>query len=126
MNINKYQKIILEVLDENKVHPNAQELFKLVKDKYPEVGMATIYRNLDKLAMSGQVLKFHTGEKYDRYDGTITDHYHMLCEKCGKVYDVPQEVAKDIDKRTEDLTGYKIISHNLTFVGICDKCKQNI
>jgi len=127
MNTSKYKNIILNTLREHPVHPNVYELYQLVKAKYPNIGMATVYRNLDALAESGEVLKFDTGSHFDRYDGTTAKHYHMVCTECNNVIDIPHEALKDIDTKVSEFTGHEITGHNLIFRGICKECvkKQN-
>lgn len=125
MNTSKYKRIILDVLKKNPVHPNANELYELVRQEYPEVGIATIYRNLDQLAMSGEVLRFNTDAHYDRYDGTTDDHYHMICTKCGKVYDIPKEIISSLDDKVTQMSGHQILEHRLSFKGICNNCSKD-
>lgn len=122
MNTSKYKKLILEVLLDNPVHPNANELYLMIKNKYPEIGMATVYRNLDRLSENGEISRFNTGSLFDRYDGNISIHYHMICTKCGKVYDIPGEIIDSIDDKVNKITGHKINEHQLTFKGICRNC----
>ncbi|MBU0727307.1 transcriptional repressor [Patescibacteria group bacterium] len=43
------RKIILEELRKVHTHPSAYELYKLVSKKIPNIGLATVYRNLDYL-----------------------------------------------------------------------------
>ena len=40
----KQKEIVLEILENNRVHPTIQELYCLAKKKYPTIGQATIYR----------------------------------------------------------------------------------
>ena len=126
MNISKYKSIILDILMTNPVHPNAYEIYQMVKDGHPEVGMATIYRNLDFLVNEGKIIKFNTEAQFDRYDATVRDHYHMLCNQCGKVYDVPGEVVECMDEKVSENTGFKITGHNLSFKGVCSKCCKQL
>ena len=50
MERNTHQRsVILSYLEQNKVHPTAQELFDAVKKKIPHISRGTVYRNLDVL-----------------------------------------------------------------------------
>lgn len=124
MNTSKYRKRILEILKENPVHPSANELYLMVKEKYPEIGIATIYRNLENLVKSGEIIKFTTDSQYDRYDATIIAHYHMICMKCGKVFDIPSSDVDVSNVRVSESTGHDVLEHNLVFKGICKECKN--
>ena len=122
MNTNKYKRIIMNILKDNPVHPNVNELYLMVKHEYPEVGIATIYRNLENMATEGEVLKFNTDEQYDRFDATIKPHYHMICTRCGQVYDIPAEIICGLEESVDAMTGHRIESYKLVFKGICKEC----
>ncbi len=52
MNYSRQRELILDTLVKNPVHPTAEKLFAIIKKEYPEanIGIATVYRNLSKLA----------------------------------------------------------------------------
>ena len=43
------KSIIIEMLQKDKTHPTIKQLYKNIKEKYPNVGQATVYRNINKL-----------------------------------------------------------------------------
>ena len=45
----KQKHIILDILNDNRIHPTIYEIYELAKQKYPSIGQATIYRNVNKL-----------------------------------------------------------------------------
>ena len=57
MNYSRQREIILETLTENVVHPTAEYLHEKVKEKDPKISLATLYRNLNKLAENGIIKK---------------------------------------------------------------------
>ena len=38
-------------------HPTADEVYQSMKDEYPSISRATVYRNLNKMSDNGQALK---------------------------------------------------------------------
>ena len=101
-------------------HPNAEEVFKKVHEKYPEIGRATVYRNLTVLVEQGLLTKLViTGESI-RYDINIKHHNHFVCTKCGKIIDLPEvEIVKVPDNLDVEY-------QSVTFYGVCPECKQKI
>ena len=124
MNYSKQREIILDTLSKNAIHPTAEALLEFLKRDDSNVGMTTLYRNLNQLADAGLIKKIDGLEPSAHFDHNTFEHYHFICEKCKKVYDVPSSVAPDLVKNTTEATGFDITSHDIVFHGICSECKR--
>lgn len=124
MNYSKQREIILDTLSKNAIHPTAEALLEFLKRDDSNVGMTTLYRNLNQLADAGLIKKIDGLEPSAHFDHNTFEHYHFICEKCKKVYDIPSSVAPDLVKNTTEATGFDITSHDIVFHGICSKCKR--
>ena len=124
MNYSKQREIILDTLSKNAIHPTAEALLELLKRDDSNVGMTTLYRNLNQLADAGLIKKIDGLEPSAHFDHNTFEHYHFICEKCKKVYDIPSSVAPDLVKNTTEATGFDITSHDIVFHGICSECKR--
>ena len=124
MNYSKQREIILDTLSKNAIHPTAEALLEFLKRDDSNVGMTTLYRNLNQLADAGLIKKIDGLEPSAHFDHNTFEHYHFICEKCKKVYDIPSSVAPDLVKNTTDATGFDITSHDIVFHGICSECKR--
>ncbi len=122
MKYSKQREIILKTLIENKIHPSAEKLYTLLLDKGKRISIATVYRNLNALADAGIIKKFKTAEKKERFDSTTEQHYHFLCTKCGKVYDLPVEIASDITKKIQEY-GFTVTEYDMILEGRCPECQ---
>lgn len=125
------REAILRVLDENRDHLSAEELFFLVRKRYGGIGLATVYRTLDLLIQMGLVQRFDFGDGRSRYELTLdekTHHHHLVCRKCGQVIDYTDfserecKFVKELGKEVSERHNFKIDSHQLDFYGLCDKC----
>ena len=116
------RKVILEELNRLKTHPTADELYSIVREKLPRISLGTVYRNLDTLEKAGMIRKLDMGGSQRRYDGIEDPHDHIRCLECGKVQDIHVQTVIDIEKTTEELSGYQIQGHRLEFVGLCPDC----
>ena len=107
-------------------HPTADEVYQSMKDEYPSISRATVYRNLNKMSDNGQALKVRVGSGADHFDDTLRPHYHVVCAKCGRVDDVevdlPSSVAESLGKATAP--GFTITGYKLLFCGLCSACAQ--
>ncbi|CDE91816.1 TPA: transcriptional repressor [Candidatus Gastranaerophilales bacterium HUM_6] len=124
MNYSKQREIILDTLSKNAIHPTAEALLEFLKRNDSNVGMTTLYRNLNQLADAGLIKKIDGLEPSAHFDHNTFEHYHFICEKCKKVYDIPSSVAPDLVKNTTEATGFDITSHDIVFHGICSECKR--
>lgn len=126
MNYSRQRELILNKLDLCKSHPTAEELHAMLKAEAPGLSLATVYRNLNQLAENGMALKIRMPEGADRFDGTLERHYHLVCEQCGSVTDVPAACVPDMATEISARTGCDVRRHSLVFFGVCPKCKPSV
>ena len=115
----KQRDAILDYLQNTITHPTATEIYLEVKKSYPDVSLGTIYRDLNQLVASGQVITLKTGDNAVHYDGRLTPHSHFFCNSCGRIIDVLDEVYA-IPK---SLSHINVINVQTVYTGLCDKCK---
>src|SRR5699024_8445198 len=56
------------LLERESDHLSAEEIFLLVKDKAPDIGLATVYRTLELLSELSVLDKINFGDGVSRYD----------------------------------------------------------
>ena len=96
-------------------------MVNFVKEKYPSIGQATVYRTVNKLVKDGIVTRIDcsTGTYYD----FNSNHYHFRCLHCGKISDI--YLSDDvINKILSNVSSNKIIKVNLVLEGICEECSK--
>ncbi len=95
----------------------------VVVQENPDVSKATLYRNLSQLADAGIIKKIDGLEPSAHFDHNTHLHYHFICTKCGKVFDISCNVANDVVAKAEAETGFKVTEHELVFRGLCKDCQ---
>ncbi len=116
---------ILKVLDRHE-HPSIEDLYEGIKEDYPSISLATVYKNLNTLLDEGVVVEVNAPNKKSRYDIYQMPHIHVVCEKCGNVMDLFMDDAfnKDVLKNIERKAGNFIRKLNITAtVEDCEKCR---
>ncbi len=126
MKYSKQKEIILDGLINNAVHPTAECLYTILKPENPNLSLATVYRNLNKLADNKIIKKISGLDTSEHYDHNTSDHYHMICENCKKIYDIPSNIAADLKLEVEKITNHKINNYDIVFKGICEDCRKDI
>ncbi|MCK4926557.1 transcriptional repressor [Candidatus Aerophobetes bacterium] len=127
------REAILNVFAENPKHLSAEEVFLSVHEKYPGVGLATVYRTLDLLTQVGLVFKFDFGDGKSRYElaseAVKGHHHHMVCTRCGRIVDysdfMEEEVKfiKGLEAELSKKHNFKIDKHQIHFYGLCEGCR---
>lgn len=119
---------VLVLLEHEADHLSAEDVFLLVKDKSPDIGLATVYRTLELLTELKIVDKINFGDGVARFDlrkeGADHFHHHLICIECGKVEEIQEDLLGDVEKIVESRWNFEIKDHWLTFHGICRTCKK--
>lgn len=115
------------LLEREADHLSAEEIFLLVKDKAPDIGLATVYRTLELLSELTIVDKINFGDGVSRYDlrkeGVDHFHHHLVCMECGSVEEIIEDLLGDVEKIVENDWGFEVKDHRLTFHGVCKQCQ---
>ncbi|WP_408005346.1 peroxide-responsive transcriptional repressor PerR [Pseudalkalibacillus berkeleyi] len=116
---------ILEYLIQTLSHPTADEIYKALESKFPNMSVATVYNNLRVFKNAGLVKELTYGDSSSRFDCVTTDHYHVICEKCGKIVDFSYPGLDEVENVAEHVTGFRVNNHRMEVYGTCPDC-QNV
>ncbi len=119
------RRVILEELTKLDSHPTADELYKIVKKKLPKISLGTVYRNLEFLAKTSQITKLELSGTQKRFDGKIHNHYHLRCQVCQNIFDIPIQPIPELDSVLGKKQGFEIKDFHLEFSGICPNCNRH-
>lgn len=114
---------VLEYLLNAMVHPTADEIYKALEGKFPNMSVATVYNNLRVLKEIGLVRELTYGDSSSRFDCNTSDHYHIICDACGKIVDFHYPSLDEVESLAEQVTGFEVSHHRLEVYGKCDECQ---
>ena len=121
----KKRQAILEFLQHTTAHPSAEMVFNHLKPEIPDLSLGTVYRNLSMFKEQGQIISLGTVNGVERFDGNTTPHVHFVCTGCDAISDLPQiAVPEALNQEVMQETGGMIDTCQLTFVGVCQTCKE--
>lgn len=115
---------VLEFLLTSKSHPTADDIYQALKGSFPNMSVATVYNNLRVLREIGLVRELTYGDESSRFDVNTTDHYHVICNECGKFVDFDYPSLDSMESVAEKITGFDITHHRLELYGTCKACKE--
>lgn len=115
---------IYKILISTNKHPSAEMIYNELKEDYPAISLATVYKTIFSLKSAGLIQELNVGEGSCRYDADTKFHVHVICTKCNNVFDyiindVFMGLKNDIEKDLE----FELISQQLYFYGKCKNCK---
>jgi Fur family ferric uptake transcriptional regulator len=127
------REAILEFLSRSSKHMSVKEIYASLYKSYPGMGLTTVYRTLELLAQVGLITKLILGDGQSRYEFKSSEkeehHHHLICAKCAKIIDYTEfldeelELVRKTEERLEKKYDFKILDHNIEFLGICKKCQ---
>jgi Fe2+ or Zn2+ uptake regulation protein len=104
-------------------HPNADEVFQMVRGAVPGISLATVYKSLETLVSCGLAVKLSYSDGSARYDARVEPHHHARCVTCGCVMDVPGHFsAGELDGLGHGLEGFSVSGYRLELTGLCTDC----
>ncbi len=127
--ITSQRKVVLEAMLANREkHLTVEELYYIVKDEHPEIGLATVYRNIQLLNELKIVEKLNLDDGYIRYELADEDdahrHHHLICEQCGSVIEVTEDLMDTLERSFLETYGFLVHDHQAKFFGVCRVCRQ--
>lgn len=117
---------ILEYLLNSMSHPTADEIYKALETRFPSMSVATVYNNLKVFIEAGLVKELTYGDQSSRFDADMSDHYHAVCDVCGKMVDFDYPALHEAEETAARKTGFQIRGHRLEVHGICPECRDAV
>ncbi|WP_341925317.1 Fur family transcriptional regulator [Nocardioides psychrotolerans] len=103
---------------------SAQEIHELLGRRGERVGLATVYRSLQRMVEGGEVdlLRTEDGEAIYRRCSD-THHHHLVCRSCGATVEVEGPAVERWTRAMADEHGFADVSHTLEIFGTCPACR---
>ena len=128
----RQRELILQSLKNRTDHPTAEKLYLDLKEQMPELGIATVYRNLSELCEEGDIIKIKSKKHGpDRFDGNIMPHIHFECNSCQELFDIflydnqIEKLNNEIKKIASGVCA-ELTESTIQISGFCIKCKNKI
>jgi Fur family transcriptional regulator, ferric uptake regulator len=119
----RQRRAVAEALESFDDFRSAQEIHELLGRSGNRVGLATVYRTLQRLSAAGEVdmLRTEDGEAiYRRCSGT--HHHHLVCRSCGRTVEVEGPAVERWTTAVASEHGFTDVAHTLELFGTCAEC----
>ncbi len=107
----------------------ADELLEALKARGEAVGKTTVYRQLERMASSGEARKALSleGQTIYQYVGDSSGcdrHLHCQCLGCGRLLHVDCAQLDQIKAHLLEAHGFSLDVERTVWVGACEKCRE--
>ncbi len=134
LKVTNQRLLVLEVLASHRDrHMTAEDIYELVKEDYPEIGLATIYRTVqlllemqlvDRITLDDGCVRYEVG---GLFEGEMKHHHHhLICKTCGKILPFKIDLLDELEECIEQKMGFHVLDHELKFFGHCSECRDKI
>ncbi len=106
-------------------HCTAEEITDELHKTKAGFPRSTVYRALEALTASGSLFAAHLGDGPTHYELASGDHHHAVCQVCGGVMHIQEELVSDLEAHLEEGHGFKPVRTEVLVVGVCDDCSRN-
>ena len=110
---------VYEYLDTYKTHPDAEEVYKAVREKESGITLSTVYNVLQAFTEKGLAVTVKVDGERTRFDANVGLHGHFKCRCCNGISDFEVKALE-----CKGLEGFETELKDVYFSGICDKCKN--
>jgi Fe2+ or Zn2+ uptake regulation protein len=112
------RRAILKVLTEDVSHPTAEQIHETVRERMPDISLATVYNTLHELAEMQELSELDLGHGVRHYEISQGDHAHRVCLVCGRIEDVPGDFEK-LKLLFQCCDGFRPVRYAVTIYGYC-------
>jgi Fe2+ or Zn2+ uptake regulation protein len=116
--------VIHRVLRERAQHVTADEVLEAVDSLLPGVSLPTIYATLELFEEVGVVRRVASAGGAAVYDTRVDAHHHLVCRRCGAVWDLDADVAMAPALEGASAAGFATEHAALTLTGLCAGCAR--
>lgn len=123
--ITPQRRAVILSLQKFEKFPTAQEVCNDVRQANPDVGLDTVYRNLNLLVGMGVVNQINLpGKDLKVFElATGKHHHHLVCLGCGEASCLNYCPVDEEGLQKAAGSEFLIVGHTLELYGYCNKCK---
>lgn len=105
-------------------HLTADDLVEQLRSSHPDLAESTVYRLLADLQERGLVRHVHMGHGPSVYHLEAENHHHLVCDRCGRVTDVPVKVLAPVVAKLGKEYAFHFRPGHSALQGLCAPCWQ--
>ncbi len=113
---------IYRTIADDHSHPNPESIYKRIKEEFPTISFATVYKTLETFEKYGIISMVTTIHNTVRYDPITKPHHHAICVRCKKIFDIFDDQLDRLPVPAAVTDGHKLLNFAVQFNIICADC----
>jgi len=103
-------------------HINIDEIYEDVKELYPTLSLATIYKNIILMQQNNVIIEVPMNGQKSKYELKKEDHIHLICQSCGMIQDteIPPQTQKALS-----IENFQLKRSQINLYGLCAQCQKH-
>ncbi|SIS51834.1 Fur family transcriptional regulator [Alicyclobacillus vulcanalis] len=123
LRVTPQREAILTFLLEYDGHATVDDIYSSLQSRFPSMSVSTVYNTVKQLSQVGLVKEIGVGDGASRFDMNVEPHHHLICVRCGALYDFYLEEPIRLSVPPE-AQGFEIEDYHVEVRGVCPKCKE--
>lgn len=103
-------------------HPTPEAVYERVKEHIPSISLGTVYKNIRTFLDAGLLREVSVHHGTQRLDANIAPHHHMVCTRCRRIFDVPEDQVEPPRIKSPLETPFTVERLSVEFLGVCAAC----
>ena len=112
---------ICELIFENDNHPSAEDIFQTVKEAFPTISLATVYKTFNLLKNENLVTEIPFGS-FSRFDPKQEIHINVICPDCNSITDLESDIVTNFFESINKELGGGIVDQQFNIFKKCINC----
>jgi Fur family transcriptional regulator, peroxide stress response regulator len=105
-------------------HPDAETVFRGVRERLPTVSLDTVYRTLWLLIDLGVLITLGPPRGRVRFDANMRPHHHFVCVHCGRAHDFYSPVFDALQIPAAVKAWGRVERTLVEIRGLCARCMK--
>lgn len=122
------RRLLIDVIQNADRHLDAAALLEAARRQDQGINRATVYRTLallKRLALIDELDLMHLeGEKHFYEAKPKSDHLHLACFRCGKIFEYASPAFERLKAEIAEQNSFNISVTRLEVGGVCAACRQ--
>ena len=120
------RRAVKTALAERDGFTSAQDLHAALRASGSPIGLATVYRALNDLAVEGDADALQSGEGESLYRAcrSTGHHHHLICRSCGRTVEIEADAIEQWAAAVAAQHGFRDPAHIVDVFGVCSACAE--
>lgn len=115
--------LILDAIESLAGHISAEDIYALIRERFPQVNISTVYRTLELVEQAGLAVHAHFDDGVAKWHlAEDSSHQHLVCRRCGKEQELDLEVVEPLAQELRERYSFLADIAHFAIIGLCQEC----